>query len=223
MIERDDNIPALSELVAELAVARELAAAGTRGRRHDSCRCSCAELQRDMQRHLLGEESGVIAAIVDAPPLPARGSLGDLSQCLSGAADRGARRHLSGAACGARRRDLCRAGRSIRGRASLRAPLDSLVRTRACGFPGALPALRASSPFSRNSRCSNGRWRRCSTRRTREPMPRARARPPSTRRRGARLRFEFHPSLRRLRLQWNTAAVWQAMSHEETPPDPSAR
>jgi hypothetical protein len=34
------------------------------------------------------------------------------------------------------------------------------------------------------------------------------------------LRFTFHPSLRRLRLQWNTAAVWQAMSRDETPPDP---
>jgi len=34
------------------------------------------------------------------------------------------------------------------------------------------------------------------------------------------LQFEFHPSLRRLHLHWNTAAVWQAMSHEETPPDP---
>jgi len=30
MIERDDNIPALSELVAELAVARDLAAQHTR-------------------------------------------------------------------------------------------------------------------------------------------------------------------------------------------------
>jgi hypothetical protein len=34
------------------------------------------------------------------------------------------------------------------------------------------------------------------------------------------LRFDFHPSLRRLSLHWNTAAVWQAMSREETPPDP---
>jgi len=34
------------------------------------------------------------------------------------------------------------------------------------------------------------------------------------------LRFKFHPSLRRLSLEWNTAAVWQAMSREETPPDP---
>ena len=34
------------------------------------------------------------------------------------------------------------------------------------------------------------------------------------------LHFEFHPSLRRLHLHWNTTAVWQAMSHEEAPPDP---
>ena len=35
------------------------------------------------------------------------------------------------------------------------------------------------------------------------------------------LRFAFHPSLRRLHLEWNTAAVWQAMSREEPPPDPA--
>lgn len=35
------------------------------------------------------------------------------------------------------------------------------------------------------------------------------------------LRLEFHPSLRRLSLQWNTVAVWQAMSRGETPPDPA--
>ncbi len=35
------------------------------------------------------------------------------------------------------------------------------------------------------------------------------------------LTFEFHPSLRRLPLHWNTAAVWQAVSRDETPPDPA--
>jgi hypothetical protein len=35
------------------------------------------------------------------------------------------------------------------------------------------------------------------------------------------LHFAFHPSLRRLQLHWNTAAVWQAMSREDTPPDPT--
>ena len=37
------------------------------------------------------------------------------------------------------------------------------------------------------------------------------------------LRFEFHPSLRRLELEWNTAAVWKAMSPDETPPAPERR
>jgi hypothetical protein len=35
------------------------------------------------------------------------------------------------------------------------------------------------------------------------------------------LHFAFHPSLRRLQLHWNTAAVWQAMSRQEAPPDPA--
>jgi hypothetical protein len=34
------------------------------------------------------------------------------------------------------------------------------------------------------------------------------------------LQFEFHPSLRRLELLWNTVPVWQAMSRGETPPGP---
>jgi hypothetical protein len=34
------------------------------------------------------------------------------------------------------------------------------------------------------------------------------------------LSFAFHPSLRRLRLQWNTVPVWRAMSRDEAPPDP---
>jgi hypothetical protein len=35
------------------------------------------------------------------------------------------------------------------------------------------------------------------------------------------LHFKFHPSLRRLFLRWNTAAVWQSMTREEPPPDPA--
>jgi hypothetical protein len=34
------------------------------------------------------------------------------------------------------------------------------------------------------------------------------------------LRFRFHPSLRRLHLRWNAAAVWKSMSAEEAPPEP---
>lgn len=32
--------------------------------------------------------------------------------------------------------------------------------------------------------------------------------------------FEFHPSLRRLQLQWNTTAAWLAMTRGETPSEP---
>jgi hypothetical protein len=35
------------------------------------------------------------------------------------------------------------------------------------------------------------------------------------------LRLAFHPSVRRLPLQWNTVAVWQTMSRGESPPDPA--
>jgi hypothetical protein len=34
------------------------------------------------------------------------------------------------------------------------------------------------------------------------------------------LRLQFHPSLKRLQLCWNTVSVWRAMNRDETPPDP---
>jgi hypothetical protein len=36
----------------------------------------------------------------------------------------------------------------------------------------------------------------------------------------ARLRFRFHPSVRRLTFEWNTVAVWKAMSVDTDPPAP---
>jgi len=35
------------------------------------------------------------------------------------------------------------------------------------------------------------------------------------------LTFQFHPSLRRMTLAWNTVAVWQSVSREEEPPQPA--
>jgi hypothetical protein len=37
------------------------------------------------------------------------------------------------------------------------------------------------------------------------------------------IRLELHPSVRRLDLEWNTVAVWQALSREESPPEPEHR
>lgn len=35
------------------------------------------------------------------------------------------------------------------------------------------------------------------------------------------MHFSFHPSLRRLALEWNTVAAWRALGEEGTPPDPA--
>jgi len=100
------------------------------------------ELQQDMQRHLLGGESAVAAAIVDAPPLPAAerlaiyrnayqvrliDALHDTYPILHG---------LLGDEVWAR------LGRSLRGGAPFGVSLHSLVWRRIGGFSGALPALR---------------------------------------------------------------------------------
>jgi len=37
----------------------------------------------------------------------------------------------------------------------------------------------------------------------------------------AELRFDFHPSLRRLPLEWNSVAIWQAIHREQSPPEPA--
>ncbi len=228
MIERDDNIPALSELVAELQhrprPRRRCTAGGVMPRQPDAAASPATrlrQLQRDMQSHLLGEPSSMPMPSWMRRPCHGR-PIGHLSQCLSSQADRRARRHLPRSACIARRRGLRRAGRGIRGRPPFRASLDPMVRRRTRGilWPGARPM--PNSPFWRRSRCSNGHWRRSSTRRT-PNLNRARHSPPSTRRHGRELRFELHPSLRRLHLHWNTVAVWQAMSHDETPPRPGVR
>src|ERR1700742_4618031 len=52
-----------------------------------------------------------------------------------------------------------------------------------------------------------------------EPLPRTALSTVDPDRWGS-LKFEFHPSLRRLAFHWNTAAVWKAMNADETPPRP---
>ena len=77
-----------------------------------------------------------------------------------------------------------------------------------------------TSPFWRSSRLLEWTLAEVFDAADAEPKPRAAfsAVDPSD---WSELQFAFHPSLRRLHLRWNTAAVWQAMSREEAPPDPS--
>ena len=171
-----------------------------------------------MQRQLLGEDSGVTAAIVDAPPLPAadrlaiyrnayqvrlidalhetypilHGLLGDEAWVEMGQAYVAAHPSVF---------------RSIR------------------WYGRQLPEyLAASAPFSEApilAEVALLEWTLAEVFDAADAPPLARsalsAVEPSA---WGSITLEFHPSLRRLSLSWNTAAVWKAMSQDETPPRP---
>jgi hypothetical protein len=184
----------------------------------NSLKIPLRELQRDMQRHLLGEESEVTAAIVDAPPLPAadrlaiyrnayqvrlvdalhetypvlHGLLGDEAWVEMGQAYVAAHPSVF--------RSIRWYGRELADYLALSTPYSEapilsevalLEWTLAEVFDAAdAPALARSAL----SAVEPSAW--------------------------GSLTLQFHPSLRRLSFSWNTAAVWKAMSQEETPPPP---
>jgi hypothetical protein len=176
------------------------------------------ELQVDMQRHLLGEESGVTAAIVDSPPLPAadrlaiyrnayqvrlvdalhetypvlHGLLGDEAWVELGYAYVAAHPSVF--------RSIRWYGRELADFVAACAPYNEapilsevalLEWTLAEVFDAAdAPSL----PRSALAAVEPSAW--------------------------GSVVLEFHPSLRRLAFSWNTAAVWKAMNQDETPPRP---
>jgi hypothetical protein len=176
------------------------------------------ELQRDMQRHLLGEESAVTAAIVDAPPLPAadrlaiygnayqvrlidalhetypvlHGLLGDEAWIELGQAFVAAHPSVF--------RSIRWYGRELPEYLAISAPFNeapilsevALLEWTLAEVFDATDAI--SLPRTALSAVEPAAW--------------------------GSLTLEFHPSLRRLTFSWNTAAVWKAMSQDETPPRP---
>jgi hypothetical protein len=176
------------------------------------------ELQRDMQRHLLGEESGVTAAIVDAPPLGAadrlaiyrnayqvrlidalhetypvlHGLLGDEAWVELGQAYVAAHPSIF--------RSIRWYGRELADFMASRAPYSEV------------PIL---------SEVALLEWTLAEVFDATDAQPLQRAQlsavAPSA---WGSLTLQFHPSLRRLTFSWNTAAVWKAMSADETPPRP---
>jgi hypothetical protein len=176
------------------------------------------ELQQDMQRHLLGEESGVIAAIVDAPPLGAadrlaiyrnayqvrlidalhetypvlHGLLGDEAWIELGEAYVAAHPSVF--------RSIRWYGRELAdfmaGRAPYSdAPILSEVALLEWTLAEVFDAMDAQSlQRAELSAVEPSAW--------------------------GSLTLQFHPSLRLLTFSWNTAAVWKAMSADETPPSP---
>ncbi len=176
------------------------------------------ELQVDMQRHLLGEESAVTAAIVDAPPLPAaerlaiyrnayqvrlvdalhatypvlHGLLGDEAWVEMGFAYVAAHPSVF--------RSIRWYGRELPQYLAAAAPYsDAPILSEVATLEWTLAEVfdapdAAPLPRSALSAIEPAAW--------------------------GSLTIEFHPSLRRLDFSWNTAAVWKAMSQDETPPSP---
>lgn len=176
------------------------------------------DLQRDMQRHLLGEESGVTAAIVDAPPLSAadrlaiyrnayqvrlidalhetypvlHGLLGDEAWIELGQAYVAAHPSVF--------RSIRWYGRELADFMAGCAPYsDAPILSEV-----ALLEWTLSEVFDATDAPSLQRADLAAV----EPSA------------WGSLAFQLHPSLRRLTLSWNTVAVWKAMSIDETPPGP---
>ena len=177
------------------------------------------ELQHDMQRHLLGEESRVTSAIVDAPPLRAADRLAIYANAYQ-----------------ARLIDALDDTYSI-----LHGLLgDEIFFALGEAFIAAYPSVHRSirwygreladflatnPPYNEQpivAEVALLEWTLAEVfdAKDAEPLPRtALSSVDPTAWSG--LKFEFHPSLRRLEFDWNTTAVWQAMSREETPPKPA--
>jgi hypothetical protein len=175
-------------------------------------------LQQDLQGFLLGRESTIAQAIVDAPPLPILERLGIYRNAyqvrLIEALD-----------------DTYPKLHAVLGDEVFMALGRAFVAThpsvhRSIRWYGGELAefLRRISPYAKQpilAELALLEWTLAEVFDSADAEPKSRASlnaiDPSA---WSDLRFEFHPSLRRLHLQWNTTAVWQAMSDETAPPDP---
>ncbi len=176
------------------------------------------QLQSDLQNHLVGEASVIADAIVDAPPLTIEARLGIYRNAyrvrLIEALD-----------------DTYPVLHAVLGDEEFAALGEAFVAAQPSvhrsirWYGGELaPFLARCPPYAEQpifAELALLEWTLAEVfdAADAEPKPRAAlsAIDPSA---WGELRFAFHPSLRRLHLEWNTAAVWQAMSREEAPPDP---
>jgi hypothetical protein len=178
------------------------------------------ELQQDMQRHLLGESSAVTAAIVDAPPLPAADRLAiyrnayqvrlidalhDTYPVLHGLLGDEAWVAL-GEVYVAAHPSVFRSIRWYGGELA-----DFLARCQPF----------ADEPILAEVALLEWTLAEVFDAPDAEVLQRAALAAVDPSAWGA-LTFQFHPSLRRLEFSWNTAAVWKAMSRDETPPRPES-
>jgi hypothetical protein len=178
------------------------------------------ELQRELQRDLLGERSAVGAAIVEAPPLSVDARLGIY-------------RHAYRARLTEALDDVYPILHQILGDETFASMADLFIEThpsvhRSIRWYGSELAdfLAAQAPFAEQpvlAEVARFEWTLSEV----FDAPDAAALD-----RGALsgvdpnawagVRFGFHPSMRRLEFRWNTVGVWQRMSDGEDPPAPEA-
>jgi hypothetical protein len=176
------------------------------------------QLQRELQGHLLGADSAIVDAIVDAPPLPATERLDIYRNAyrvrLIDALD-----------------DMYPVLHALLGDEVFVALCEEFI----AAHPSVHRSIRwygreipeflsqcppyAEQPIMAELALLEWTLAEVFDAADAEPKPRA-AFSAVDASAWSELHFEFHPSLRRLQLHWNTAAVWQAMSHDEAPPDP---
>jgi hypothetical protein len=178
------------------------------------------ELQLDLQRRLLGEHGGVASGIVDAPPLPAARRLAiyrnayqvrlidalndayPIMHALLGDQEFMALGKAYVAAHPSVYRSIRWYGQELHDFLGIRAPYsETPILAEVAQLEWTLAEVfdaKDAEPLSRAALAAvdPAAW--------------------------SALTFEFHPSLRRLDFKWNTAAVWKAMSADETPPRPQA-
>jgi hypothetical protein len=178
------------------------------------------ELQQDMQRHLLGEDSRVTGAIVDAPPLAAKDRLAiyrnayqirlidallDTYPVLHGLLGDEMFMRLGEAFVAANPsvfRSIRWYGRELAEFMTHHAPYDEQpILAEIAQLDWTLAEVFDASDAEPLERAALS-----------QVVPAA----------WGNLVFTFHPSLRRLEFKWNTAAVWKAMSANEAPPRPIA-
>jgi hypothetical protein len=176
------------------------------------------QLQRDLQRHLLGEESSIARAIVDAPPLAVADRLGIYRNAyrvrlIEALDDTYPVLHavLGDEVFVALGEEFVAAHPSVH--RSIRWYGGELAE-----FLGQRPPY-AEQPIL--AELALLEWTLAEVFDAADAEPKSRAAFSAVDASvWAGLRFKFHPSLRRLHLQWNTTTVWQAMSREEAPPEP---
>jgi hypothetical protein len=176
------------------------------------------QLQSELQRHLLSDDSAIADAIVDAPPLPVAVRLGiyadgyrvrliealdstyPLLHRLLGDDDFTALGEAFVAAHPSVHRSIRWYGRELAEYLSRTPPhADQPILAELAQLEWTLAEVFDAADAEPASRAAFA------------------AIDPSA---WSELRFEFHPSLRRLPLRWNSAAAWKALSGEETPPHP---